>query len=177
MGKEGAQALCRVVLLPTSPSGPARIEICSKSGNEPANLQIYHPSDTILSPLTHRLGMGEKHHHKAQVVQGHQAPPTLFSLPAHCSQSFHPSPDSISTCALFGSFHTFLLAGDKISGERQTKALGARHWLSLPWLPCSLLTCSDLGQCHIHLHSTTGGLWGEGLEREIVVGLRWLSEL
>lgn len=27
------------------------------------------------------------------------------------------------------------------------------------------------------LHSTTGGLWGEELDRESVVGLRWLREL
>lgn len=66
VGKEGAQAFCRMVLLPTSPSGPAHTEICSKPGNKPASLQIYHPSDIILSPLTHRLGVGGKHHHKAR---------------------------------------------------------------------------------------------------------------
>lgn len=82
-----------MVLLPTSPSGPAHIEICSKPGNKPVTLQLYHPSDIILIH-SHGLSTGGKHHHKAQ-VQRNQAPLHFISLPGHCPQSFHPSLETV----------------------------------------------------------------------------------
>lgn len=108
------------------------VQFTSKSASNLATSQQFCKYIIPLSPLTQRLGTGEKHHLKAQMKR-HQVP-SAFHFPPNPLPPKFPflTRDSISTCALFGSFHTFLLAGDKISGERQTKALGARHWLSLP---------------------------------------------
>ena len=117
--------LCGVMPLPTSPSGSALAEICSKPGGKPASLQRYQPSDIIQRPLHTQTGDEKK---PPPQSLGAEAPiPAAFYYPLSPLPPKFPAltRDSISACALFGSFHTFLLAGDKISRERQTKAVGA----------------------------------------------------
>lgn len=123
--RQGKESLHGVMPLPTSPSGPALAKICSKPRREPASLQRYHLSDIVRRPLRTQTGDESKPPPQSLCAEV----PTLaaFYYPLSPLPPKFPSltRDSISSCALFGSFHTFLLAGDNISRERQTKAVGA----------------------------------------------------
>lgn len=121
-----------VMPLPTSPSGPAFSEICSKPGAS------RRPHDDIIPPISssdhsaHKLGMKGNHRHKA-CVQRHRSPLHFITLSAHCPRSFHPSLETVFPCVLCLARFTHSCWQEIRSQEKgKRKPVGVMCWPSLP---------------------------------------------